>query len=457
MTRPAARSLRLRLLAGTLAWILASVALAGWGLASLFRQHITQQLRAELTLHLNQLTAALNVGADGRPAVAPPLSDPRLEQPLSGLYWQIDRLAANGQPAAAGVARSRSLWDQTLQAPPEAPGEGDRAYDVAGPGGRELAALGRVVTPAEDGAAPLRLLVAADRAALAEPIERFNHMLAIALGALAAGLTVAAVVQVLVGLRPLARLRRELAAQDAGDSRRIEGSFPSEIQPLVDDFNQVLAMNAEIVQRARTQAGNLAHAVKTPLAILANAAAREQGPLAALVREQVGMANRQIDYHLARARAAAASGAADGRTPLAETAQGLLRVVRRLYAQRGLQIEDAQAAPGLAFRGERQDLQEMLGNLLDNACKWAAGRVRLTAQEDGPGRLSIHVDDDGPGIEDHERERIFLRGVRMDEQRPGSGLGLDIVRDLAATYGGEVSAARSPLGGLRVSLRLPAA
>lgn len=456
MRRPAG-SLRLRLLAGTLAWILLSVALAGWGLASLFRQHITQQLQAELTLHLNQLTAAVNIGPDGRPVVAPPLSDPRLEQPLSGLYWQIDRLPEDGRPAGLGVARSRSLWDQTLDVPLPAEGEGDQVHDVAGPAGRKLAVLARVLKPAEEDAAPLRLLVAADRAVLAEPIGRFNHMLAIALGALAAGLTLAAVVQVLVGLRPLARLRRQLAAQNAGDSSRIEGSFPSEIQPLVDDFNKVLAMNAEIVQRARTQAGNLAHAVKTPLAILSNAAAREDSPLAGLVREQVGMANRQIDYHLARARAAASSGAADGRTPLAETAQGLLRVVRRLYAQRDLRIGGGDIPPGLVFRGEQQDLQEMLGNLLDNACKWAAGQVQVTAEQDGPGRLVIHVDDDGPGIEDHERERIFLRGVRMDEQRPGSGLGLDIVRDLAGTYGGEVRAARSPLGGLRASLRLPAA
>lgn len=219
-------SLRLRLLAGMLVWMLLTIAAAGWGLRALLQGHVEQQLAVQLVMDLDHLSGSIDWAPDGRLDVENQ-PDARLAQPLSGLYWQIDRLAANGQPAAAGVARSRSLWDQTLQAPPEAPGEGDRAYDVAGPGGRELAALGRVVTPAEDGAAPLRLLVAADRAALAEPIERFNHMLAIALGALAAGLTVAAVVQVLVGLRPLARLRRELAAQDAGDSRRIEGSFPA--------------------------------------------------------------------------------------------------------------------------------------------------------------------------------------------------------------------------------------
>ncbi len=448
-------SLRWRLLAGTLAWILATVALAGWGLGSLFRQHITEQLRAELTLHLNQLTAAVNTGPDGRLVVAPPLSDPRLEQPLSGLYWQIDRLDEQGRPAAVGAARSRSLWDQVLELP--AADRADGAYEIAGPEKHRLTALTRTLEPAETEAAALRLIVAADSQALAEPIERFNHMLRIALGALAAGLTLAAVVQVLVGLRPLARLRQQLAKQQAGAGLRIEGRFPSEIQPLVDDFNRVLDVNADMVQRARTQAGNLAHAVKTPLTILGNAAAREEGPLAALVQEQVGMARRQIDYHLARARAAAASGSADSRTPLRKPVEGLLRVMQKLYAQRGLLLEMPSFAEGLVFRGEEQDLQEMVGNLLDNACKWAERQVLVSAQPDGPGRLLIQIDDDGPGIADDERERIFLRGVRMDEQRPGSGLGLDIVRDLAGTYGGQVRAERSPLGGLRVSLWLPAA
>lgn len=459
-------SLRLRLLAGTLAWILVSVGLAGWGLASLFRQHITQQLQAELTLHLNQLTAAINLGADGRPHVDPPLSDPRLEQPLSGLYWQVDRLADGGQPAATGIARSRSLWDQTLKtagAAREQPaaadrgaGPGDHAFDIAGPAGRDLAALSRVLKPAEEDAPPLRLIVAADRRVLAEPIGRFNHMLAMALGALALGLTAAAVVQVVVGLRPLARLRRQLAKQHAGGSP-IEGRFPSEIQPLVDDFNSVLAMNAEIVQRARTQAGNLAHAVKTPLTILANAASREAAVPAALVQEQVAMANRQIDYHLARARAAASSGAADGRASVPDAAAGLVRVMQRLYAPRALRISMQGFAPMQRFRGEPQDLQEMLGNVLDNACKWARGQVLMSVEPQGEAFWQVHIDDDGPGIDGDARERIFLRGVRMDEQQPGSGLGLDIVRDLANTYGGTVRASRSPLGGLRVSLTLPKA
>ncbi|MBQ2649089.1 MAG: HAMP domain-containing histidine kinase, partial [Achromobacter sp.] len=314
MTSPRAPgSLRWRMLAGTLAWIAAIVVLAGWGLGNLFRQHITEQLRTELALHMNQLTAAVSVAPDGRPTVASPLSDPRLEQPLSGLYWQIDRLDDSGRMVAAGVARSRSLWDQVLALP--AVDDADGLYDIAGPENHRLSALTRLLKPEDSDAGSLRLVVAADRAVLAEPIERFDHMLLWSLGALAAGMVAAAVVQVAVGLRPLGRLRRQLAAQQGRNSVRIEGRFPSEIQPLVDDFNRVLAVNADIVQRARTQAGNLAHAVKTPLTILGNAAAREEGAFARLVREQVAMAQRQIDHHLARARAAAASGTAGGRAP----------------------------------------------------------------------------------------------------------------------------------------------
>lgn len=455
MTSPRAPgSLRWRMLAGTLAWIAAIVVLAGWGLGNLFRQHITEQLRTELALHMNQLTAAVSVAPDGRPTVSSPLSDPRLEQPLSGLYWQIDRLDDSGRVVAAGVARSRSLWDQVLALP--AADDADGLHDIAGPENHRLSALTRLLKPEDSDAGSLRLVVAADRAVLAEPIERFDHMLLWSLGALAAGMVVAAVVQVAVGLRPLGRLRRQLAAQQGRNSVRIEGRFPSEIQPLVDDFNRVLAVNADIVQRARTQAGNLAHAVKTPLTILGNAAAREEGAFARLVREQVAMAQRQIDHHLARARAAAASGTAGGRAPLRAPLQALLRVMQRLYAARGLALEMDEFPDRLEFRGEEQDLQEMVGNLLDNACKWAARRVRIGAQADVPDRLRIVIDDDGPGISEGERERIFERGVRMDEQRPGSGLGLDIVRDLAGTYGGEVSAGQSPLGGLRVTLILPA-
>ena len=217
----------------------------------------------------------------------------------------------------------------------------------------------------------------------------------------------------------------------------------------------MLQENADMVQRARTQAGNLAHAVHTPLSILANAAAQEKTPLALLVQEQVATARRQVDYHLARARAAAAVRATGLRTPVLPPLQALLRTMQRLHTERDLSFELAPAAQDLACRGEEQDLYELLGNLIDNAGKSARQRVVVDVQL-SEGQLCFTVDDDGPGIPEAEREHMFERGVQLDEQRSGSGLGLDIVRALAETYGGSVQAQASPLGGARLRLCLPA-
>uniref|UniRef100_UPI0028C41C38 ATP-binding protein n=1 Tax=Accumulibacter sp. TaxID=2053492 RepID=UPI0028C41C38 len=221
-------------------------------------------------------------------------------------------------------------------------------------------------------------------------------------------------------------------------------------------FNTVLTQNAEVVERARTHAGNLAHALKTPLSVLANAAAGRDDELARLVVGQVEAAKRQVDYHLARAQAAAAVGVPGARTPLRPVVDALLRTMRRIHAARQLELLLQPMAPSLAFRGEEHDLQEMLGNLLDNACKWARSRVEVDARLDRQ-CLLVGIDDDGPGIAAGDRDAVLRRGVRADQQVSGSGLGLAIVDDLARLYGGELGLANSPLGGLRVVLKLPAA
>ncbi len=472
-------SLRLRLLAGTLFWIAASIVAAAWGLSSLFREHVATQFHAELKTHLNQLTAHLALAAEGRAALAMPLSDPRLSLPYSGLYWQVDALPAEGASTPAGAAlagqlRSRSLWDSVLAVPPDAPADGEiHQHRVAGPGGDWLGMVERVVridegsdaaagTGAAAGATGLkrtagafRLIVAADETLMLEPARRFDGALWLALGILAAGLVVAALVQVFVGLAPLRKLRAALGRVRDGDAQRLEGRFPSEITPLVDEFNTVLAQNAEVVERARTQAGNLAHALKTPLSVLANAAGGKDDELARLVIAQVDTAKRQVDYHLARARAAATLRVPGARTPLRPALEALLRTMRRIHAERRLELLLHAIPASLAFRGEEHDLQEMLGNLLDNACKWARTRVEVAAGREDE-RLLITIDDDGPGIAAGERAAVLRRGVRADEQVPGTGLGLSIVDDLAQLYGGALRLAASPLGGLRVTLSLPA-
>jgi signal transduction histidine kinase len=454
----ARNSLRLRLLAGTLIWILATIAIAGWGLGTLIRDHVERQFLAELSTHLDQLTAHLARGKSAGVELRAPLSDPRFTRPYSGLYWQVDQVAGASATPQTGVLRSRSLWDDVIRVPADTLPDGSiHQHRVLGPETTWLVVIERSVRPAEPADEALRLVVAADERALVEPIRRFRGALWTALGVLALGLIGAAVLQVAVGLAPLARLQSELSAVREGKMQLMSGKFPAEVEPLVDEFNMVLGQNAEIVERARTMAGNLAHALKTPLSVLANASrTASEGDLPRLVREQVDIARRQIDYHLKRARSAAAIRVPGVRTPIGPVAAGLTRAMQRIHAERGLEIAVTPIPEALAFRGEEQDLQELLGNLLDNACKWARRRVAVQASHDD-GRITIMVDDDGKGIGAERRREIIGRGARADEQVEGSGLGLAIVDDLARLYGGEVRLEDSPLGGLRAVLVLPAA
>ncbi len=452
MNRPGA-SLRFRLLAGTLAWMLATVALAGWWLQGMFEEHLARQFRAELTIHLNQLAANLELTPDGQPTLSRPLSDPRLERPYAGLYWQVDRMPEAGGDGKRGELRSRSLWDAELSVPGDQLADGERhEHQVKGPKGETLRMIEQVLQPAERPEMALRLIVAADAALLVEPVERFRGLLLAALALLAGGLAIAAVIQVHAGLRPLKRLRNELTRLREGEQASLGSDHPSEVQPLVDELNSLLQRNAEFVERARSQAGNLAHAVKTPLAVMANAAAAETGELAEVVRAQIGAARSQIDHHLARARVAAAAQGKGRRCSVGPVIEGLLRAMQHIHAER--QVDFSFAAGGNPqFRGEAQDLQEMLGNLLDNAGKWARHRVEVSCGNDGE-TLRIDIDDDGPGIAAADRALLLQRGQRGDERVPGSGLGLSIVDELAGLYGGRLELLDSPLGGLRARLCL---
>ncbi|TWA84668.1 signal transduction histidine kinase [Azospirillum brasilense] len=440
-------SLRFRLLAGAAVWIALALALAGLVLSGLFRDHVARRFEAELSNHLDQLAALTEMGADGAPVLRQPLSDPRFRRPLSGLYWQVG-------PGDAPVLRSRSLWDEALPLPPDEVADGDiHRHSVVGPAGRQLQVLERAVT-FPNGTAPLRMAVAQDEAELRAVVADFNRVLWLSLGALALALIGAAVVQVSVGLRPLVRLRAELAAVRAGRRKRFGGDSPREVQPLLDDLNALLDHSEEVVVRARLQAGNLAHALKTNLAVLANEAEGEA------IARRVAEMRRHIDHHMARARAAAARGLPGVATPVADSAGALARVMEKLQSggQGGGRVTVTVRVPREhVFAGEREDLDEMLGNLLDNACKWAAARVDVSSRLEAGGMLAVVVEDDGPGLPADRRDAVLAPGVRLDESTPGSGLGLAVVRDVARLYGGDLRLGDSPLGGLRVELVLPAA
>lgn len=466
MNRLFGASLRVRLLIGTLLGVSAALLVAGLVLSNLFREQVARQFQAGLRVHLDQLTASVEAGPDGQPVLSAALVDARWNKPYSGLYWQVDGL--QGGRTVPALLRSRSLWDATLSVPADVLADGEvHVHDTTGPDGLGLRVLERVVHPDDRPATSWRLSVAQDTRELDEAVSSFVGVLVLSLGVLAVALMAAAAAQVVVGLAPLRSLQAAVSALRAGRLQRLEGDFPAELQPLVDDFNGVLDQNTQIVVRARTQAGNLAHAIKTPLAVLSNAAARPDtapGALARLVDEQVAQAQRQVNWHLSRARAAAAVGVPGVRTLVSAVAGPLVKVMDRVHAGRHLDFDDRTADVPLWFAGEEQDLQEMLGNLLDNACKWARSSVLVevsaTSAEKGAPRpcLQITVEDDGPGIAEALREKVLVRGARIDEQMPGSGLGLAIVLDLAQLHGGTLRLERSEaLGGLRARLVLPAA
>jgi len=443
------RSLRVRLLLAATCSVVAALVLAGVGLTLVFEQHVERRLESELVNHLNQLTAALELGPDGAPRVAGALSDPRFVKPYGGLYWQIE-------DPGDGAIHSRSLWDFSLDLPPDPLSTGDlHRHRLAGPAGSELLAIERGVRL---GGRAFRLAVAIDRREIQANVRDFGWDTALSLGILAMVLLGAAAAQVAVGLRPLQGLRTELARVHAGRAQRLEASFPSEVQPLVDDLNTLLEQQMAAVERARTQAGNLAHGLKTPLTVLAaerrKLAARGAAATAEVLGQQIEAMRRQIDYQLARARAASSSRRPGIAAPVAPVVERLARVIRRVGANPEVELV-VEVAPEHAFAGEAQDLEEMLGNLLDNACKWARRRVRVASLSSG-GQVAIVIDDDGPGLPAERREEVFERGRRLDQSVPGSGLGLAIVRDLAEIYGGRVRLEDSPEGGLRVRLELPA-
>ena len=283
----------------------------------------------------------------------------------------------------------------------------------------------------------------------------FQRPLVLMLGVLC---MVAGFLQVRRGVSPINNLRSRLAGLHEGRNRRVGGRYPSEVQPLVNDLNTLLENREEAVRRAIAKAGDLAHGLKTPLAVLTHEAERAraagQPELAAAVQQQVDRMKRQVDYHLAQARAAAAAGASPGTVcSLRESADGVVRALNRIYADRGIAV-DVRVPFDLSVRVQREDLDEMIGNLLDNACKWGKSHVTIDAlRRDDV--VEISVEDDGSGLAPGMRETALQRGVRADEALPGSGLGLAIVRDLAQVYGGAIALDTSPLGGLRARLTLP--
>ena len=448
-------ALRLVLLAGI--WSVVILVVTGVFLTALFHEESVSRFDDGLLDVANGLYAGSTVDENGD-VDAPPLTDSRATRAYSGKYWEI---AEPGPGRLHPLERSRSLWDSELKGP----GGGVPAlqavagkpiyYNAVGPVGEPLRAVA-MLAHLSGRPAPVIFMAAEDRTPLDEDDRRFDVETAGVLLFLGVGLVVVVFIQVRVGLQPLFMLRREVAAVRTGQADRLVRDYPSELEPLAQELNALVAHDQEVVERQRTHVGNLAHALKTPLSVMLAEAERHPGALAEVVGRQADAMRGQVDHHLRRARAAARSQSLRERTAVAPVLEELAITLERIFQDRKVEI-DWRAPDELCFQGERQDLMEMIGNVLENACKYGGGRVRAVADIADVHRLSLVVEDNGPGLPAGRHAEVLKRGARLDESAPGSGLGLSIVDELARAYGGTVSLSDSVWGGLKVTLELPCA
>lgn len=447
-------SLRVRLLIAAAMAIAVALILSGLLLARLFVQHVEDRVAAELQTHLNQIAAGLELNGEGMMQLASAPADRRFFEPYSGLYWQLDLAGRRRQ-------RSRSLWDFELVLPAdELPLGSIHRHELPGPQRTTLFAVERSLTiDAGTQARPFRAIVAVDRREIDDAETNFRVALWKSLAVIGIALLAAFGAMLHVGWLPLRRL--SAAVQDVHDGRKptVDGTFPSEVQPLVSDMNRLLEQQRQSIGRAREQASDLAHGFKTPLAVL-SAVARDlkrDGRMssAAEIETQVDLMGRHVRRELARARTAGASTAAHGGTAVLPLVDKVLAAMRRIAGDRDLDWSVSGDA-NIRFAGDETDLLEIIGNLCENAGKWARTMVQVDVHGIGSS-VDLSIDDDGPGIPDGTEVVALARGRRLDESAEGSGLGLAIVAKVVAACDGQIELSRSSLGGLRARVILPAA
>jgi signal transduction histidine kinase len=458
-----ASSLATRLFVSATAWVVVILLITGIVLSSVYRAASERAFDRRLNLYLRTLVADVATPDEPADKQMQSLGEPLFELPLSGWYWQVTRTDGD----KPDVRASRSLWDKKLPKLEEQGNEltaaGIRIGYVDGPEGQTLRMVERPVDLGADG--KYLVMVAGDASEIFEETRAFDYYLGGTFAALSIVLVLTTIFQVRFGLAPLKRISDSIADIRSGRAERLEGEFPVEIAPLARETNALIDANREIVERSRTHVGNLAHAIKTPLSVIVNeASARGGDPFAAKVLEQTHVMRDQVAHHLERARIAARLTIIGTVTEVTPVIEALRRTMEKIHRDRGILIE-VEADVAAKFRGERQDIEEMVGNLVDNACKWAESRVfievmvergsGLTRGGEAGSMLRIIVDDDGRGLSPDQRATVSRRGARLDESKPGSGLGLSIVIDLAALYGGSLTLGAAPIGGLRAELVLP--
>jgi signal transduction histidine kinase len=434
----------------TAGWLVLALVTTGFLLTDLYSRALDTTLTQTLDFHVESLAGALLETRDPQdPDIA--LADPRFERPRSGWYWII----RDGSGDLVNLSTSVVGIDlQAVGAAADALGRSTEVIDD--PFGTQLRLVERVVTLGDDS---YRITVAGNLTEILKLVGEFRGQTFIVLGAVGVMLAIMSAIVGRIAMRPISRLSAAVEAVREGDSAEVSGTYPTELAPLAEEVNELLRSNAQIIERARNQVGNLAHGLKTPLAVLRNEAQASKGALAEVVSGETEKMSNMVSTYLERARLAARTSVVGKKADATMILLRLTRVMQKIHPDVTLAFQRPDASLPW-FRGDEADLEEIVGNLMDNACKWSKGQVGIrVSSERGPkgNQLLIRIDDNGPGLTDDEAQKVLRRGVRLDEKTPGTGLGLDIVKELVDVYGGSLDLKRSQLGGLLVELRLPAA
>ncbi len=455
-------SLAFRLLLSAAAWTLMIVSITAAILISICRTAIDGNFNTDLNRYLDYMVRQSVSQGSEEPKRPDNLGEPAFAQYLSGYYWQIRPVGKNADP----LYRSESLFGETFSTPSDLDAKPDarqyRHADVPGPEGQILRAVEReLALPHGAEFRSYSFSVAVDPVEVEYVIQDLTTTIVIAMGLLGAGLLLATFFQVRFGLSPIRDLQLKLAAIRSGEETKLDGLMPAEIAPLQGELNALLEANLSVVERARTHVGNLAHALKTPLSVIINEATAHNGELSEKVTQQATIMRSQISHYLDRARIAAQIRSINVMTDVGAELEALSRALGKIHGERGITIT-LRCEGTVKFAGEKQDFDEMAGNLMDNACKWAKSTIAVevfvaeakTSQHEKT--FTVTIDDDGPGLPEEFRQSAVRRGRRLDENVPGSGLGLSIVADLSHLYHGSLHLEEAPTRGLRARLVLPA-
>lgn len=442
-------SLAFRLLFSSIVWSMLALVVTGFLLSRLYQQSVERDFDQRLNVYLKIIIAAQAEAEDPMRMEPPTLTEPNFDLVLSGWYWEVTKQSGEV------VIASRSLFAERLPKITISKlgrnEDGIASFYSRGPGDNTLRIVAREISMEGDNT--FLIAVAGNATDIKQNVIQFRQRVFLTLAALGFLLAISTFVQVKWGLRPLSRITNGLNDIREGRSQDLRGSFPTEIDPLVGELNALIGFNKKVVERARTHVGNLAHALKTPISVLRNEATDYDDALSGKVIEQTNAMQSQVNYHLDRAQIIARSGMLSTAHPVKPVVEGLGRAMSKIYRDKNVRLT-INVEKNMRFSGEREDIEQVLGNLIDNACKWSKNEVAISVTGD-ESSLVFGVEDNGPGLSTEQQKRAMKRGERLDEQTPGSGLGLSIVHDLMKAYDGTFTMARSKLGGLKATLTFP--